>query len=295
MAALTVCSQTITRTWLFIDACGNSNTCSQTVTVVDSTPPVVTCVSSKTVPCGSNWTFDVPTGSSCCGSPVTVTTTGTVTNSGPCPQVITRTWALVDACGNSNACSQTVTVVDTTPPVIACPTNTVIVPLNQNCQLVIPYISVNATDNCTPLCSLVYSQTPPAGTIVPGHSAVVTVTVTDLCGNSSHCTVQVAGQDKTGPVVTCPTTMTVTNCTVPCVPVTATDNCCPQSSLKITQSPPCGSLIGSGINSVTVTVTDCHGNSTRKVVHLSITGPESFLGNLYNTGVNNSGGLLPDD
>jgi hypothetical protein len=141
----------------------------------------------------------------------------------------------------------------------------------------------------------VYTQSPPAGTIVSGHFAVVTVTVTDLCGNSSHCAVLVEGEDKTGPVVTCPATMTLTNCLVPCVPVTATDNCCPQSSLKITQSPACGTQIGPGINSVTVTVTDCNGNTTRKVVHLSIGGPESFLGNLFNTGVNNSGGLLPDD
>jgi hypothetical protein len=141
----------------------------------------------------------------------------------------------------------------------------------------------------------VSSQSPPAGTIVPGYSAVVTVTVTDLCGNASHCVVHVAGQDKTGPVVTCPASMTVTNCTVPCVPVTATDNCCPQGSLRITQSPPCGTQIGPGINTITVTVTDCNGNSTTKVVHLVITGPQSFLANLFNTGVNSTHALLADD
>ena len=43
----------------------------------------------------------------------------TVTN-GACPQVITRTWTLTDLCGNSSAWSQTVTVVDTTPPAVGC-------------------------------------------------------------------------------------------------------------------------------------------------------------------------------
>src|ERR1035438_9880648 len=33
VATLAVCPQMITRTWLFTDACGNSNTCSQTVFV----------------------------------------------------------------------------------------------------------------------------------------------------------------------------------------------------------------------------------------------------------------------
>src|SRR5690606_10811449 len=37
--------------------------------------------------------------------------------------VITRTWTAVDACGNSSSCVQIVTVEDTEPPVISCPTN----------------------------------------------------------------------------------------------------------------------------------------------------------------------------
>jgi len=301
---------TITESWMITDGCGHTTNCSQTVTVLGCCSTnclVVQCpTTAKTVPCGTAWTFDPPTATSCCTSNVSgtltnvvVTTTSTVTNSGPCPQVITRTWLITDACGNSNTCSQTVKVVDTTPPVITCPTGIVTVALNSNCELVIPGISVTATDNCTPVCSLVYTQSPPAGTIVSGNSAVVTVTVTDLCGNSNQCQVQVEGLAETRPVMTCPATVTATNCYVPCVPVTATDNCCKPTELAITQSPPCGTLIGPGINSITVTVTDCHGNTTTKVVGLSIDGPGSFLGNLYNTGAstpssNSSPVLLAD-
>jgi hypothetical protein len=296
----------ITRTWQIIDGCGDSTNCSQTVTVLGCCPTnclQVICPTNKTVQCGSTWTFDLPIASSCCTNlldppsgiltNVLITSTSLVPN-GVCPKLITQTWRIFDGCGDTNTCSQTVTVVDTTPPVIHCPTNIVVVALNANCQLVIPPISVTATDNCTPLCSLIYTQSPPAGTIVAGTFACVTVTVTDLCGNSNSCVVCVQGLPRTGPVVTCPATMTVTNCTVPCVPVTATDNCCPQKSLVITQSPPCGTPIGPGITSITVTVRDCHGNVTTKVVHLIIGPAQSFLSNLTNTGVGPGGVLLAD-
>src|SRR5260221_13481195 len=49
-----------TRTWAAIDACNNTNTCSQTVTVADTTPPSIGCTGDRTVECGSAWSFDVP-------------------------------------------------------------------------------------------------------------------------------------------------------------------------------------------------------------------------------------------
>ena len=255
----------------------------------------MTCPSNKTVQCGTIWSFDPPILSGGCEGTNVITAQTPVTN-GNCPKVVTENWLISNTCsGLTFHCSQTVTVVDTTPPVLICPSNTIVVSLNSNCDLVIPAISVSATDNCTPVCSLVYSQSPPAGTIIIGSHACVTVTVTDLCGNSSSCVVCIQGLPRTGPVVTCPATMTVTNCTVPCVPVTATDNCCPQNSLIISQSPPCGAQIGPGISSITVTVTDCHGNTTTKVVHLVVNTAQSFLSHLTNTGVGSGGVLLADN
>jgi hypothetical protein len=257
------------------------------------------CSSAKTVQCGSQWSFNPPPPyTACCGSNVTVTVLNTVTNGTACDLVITRTWEVIDCCTNKSTCSQTVTVVDTTPPSINCLTNTLVVALNTNCQLVIPKVKAIASDNCTPASQLQFSQSPTNGTIVSSHSQLVTVTVTDLCGNSNHCTTLVVGVDKTPPVVTCPASITVTNCLVPCVRqyVSATDNCCPASSLIFSQSPPCNTPLGPGINSVTVTVTDCHGNTTIKTIHLNIVGgTESFLANLFNTGVDASPSLLVDD
>src|SRR5204862_1146399 len=105
------------------DACGNNNSCSQKVIVVDTTAPVITCSSTnKTVEQGAAWTFDAPTATDNSGS-ATITILSTVTNvAGHCGSTFDamRTWQATDACGNSSSCSQKVTVVDTTAPEMTC-------------------------------------------------------------------------------------------------------------------------------------------------------------------------------
>src|SRR5437016_13794864 len=57
---------------------------------------------------------------------MTITVTSTdVTNNQTCPNrfTITRTYSVMDSCGNTEMCDQTITVNDTIAPVITCPTN----------------------------------------------------------------------------------------------------------------------------------------------------------------------------
>src|SRR5207249_2956676 len=59
-----------TRVWQAADACGNSSRCSQTVLVVDTTAPLITCSNTnKPVEQGAAWTFDAPTASDIGGTP----------------------------------------------------------------------------------------------------------------------------------------------------------------------------------------------------------------------------------
>src|SRR5690606_40580113 len=58
-----------------------------------------------------------------CTDPVTNIIHADVRIDGSCPDTYTieRTWTAVDDCGNASDCVQTITVEDTTPPVITCP------------------------------------------------------------------------------------------------------------------------------------------------------------------------------
>ncbi len=107
-----------TRIWQATDACGNYSTCSQSVTVLDTLPPEITCGSEMTVEAGSDWDFTPPTVmDAAAGTNVSVTVLTTITNA-VCGEsfVVTRTWQATDPCGNAAYCSQTLHVMDTSPP-----------------------------------------------------------------------------------------------------------------------------------------------------------------------------------
>ena len=100
--------------------------------------------------------------------------------------VATRTWRATDACGNSSDCSQTITVVDTTAPVIThCPTNRSLA-VGANCLLALPDFTgeLMATDSCS---GLTVSQSPTAGTQVGLGQHVVAFTASDAASNYSTC------------------------------------------------------------------------------------------------------------
>ncbi len=256
---------------------------------------VVVCPTNKVVDCGSKWSFDTPMASSCCSSNLSIILIRAGTN-GICPKVASNTWLITDGCGNTNICTQMVTIRDTVAPVVFCPTNRIIVALDSNCMVHIPLIHPQASDNCTPASQLVYTQMPTNGAVLPGPCQLVTVIVSDACGNVTPCQVMVCGQDKTPPVVLYPKSITVSNCVVPNVlPFgSASDNCTSPNLLHFTQSPTAGTPIAAGGNIVTVTVTDLAGNTTTITIALVAGGANSFLNVLYNTAVNGSKVVLPN-
>ena len=115
-------SYTVTRKWEVSDQMGNKDSCKQVVTVLDATPPTLFPAADKVVECGDAWRFDTPTAiDSGDGSELAVAPVSIVTNQAAAGLVTaTCTWETTDACGNKAQGSQTVTIVDTTPPTILC-------------------------------------------------------------------------------------------------------------------------------------------------------------------------------
>src|SRR5204863_4093369 len=109
----------VTRTWTAKDACNNTATASQTISVLDNTPPTIGALPApSTVTCPATPAFTTPTTSDAC-STVTLTfadatTTGTCANN----YSVTRTWTAKDAGNKKATTSQTKTVLDKTPPTI---------------------------------------------------------------------------------------------------------------------------------------------------------------------------------
>src|SRR5207249_2088212 len=116
----------IDRTWTATDACGNSSTCVQHITFVDTTPPLITCPADKMLQCGDSTdpsSTDTATATDNCGGAPTISFTDTpaAAGGGCTGRNIDRTWKATDACGNSSTCIQHIIFVDTTAPVITCP------------------------------------------------------------------------------------------------------------------------------------------------------------------------------
>ncbi|WP_052420501.1 ELWxxDGT repeat protein [Hyalangium minutum] len=103
-----------------------------------------------------------------------------------------------DEAGNTASCTFPVTVQDTTPPVLRCPSYTFIEASGTG-SVVVQYPEVVASDTLSPV-SIAFD--PPNGSALPiGDVTPVTVTATDQAGNTKRCQFKVAVEnpDAEGP------------------------------------------------------------------------------------------------
>ena len=95
------------------------------------------------------------------------------------------TYSATDAHGNTGTATQTVTVIDNTPPVISCPAN---ITLEPSCPTgaIATYATPTATDNCG-VQSVLRTAGLASGSVFPIGTSTVTHTATDIYGNTSSC------------------------------------------------------------------------------------------------------------
>ncbi|MEY2408498.1 MAG: hypothetical protein QOF48_1168 [Verrucomicrobiota bacterium] len=206
-------TRSITRTWEALNGAGLSARCSQTITVVDATPPTITCSPDRVAECGAVMVFTRPTAfDSCDGTNVVIAVLSTITNAS-CGNGFsaTRTWTATDRCGNQSRCSQSLIAVDTTPPVIACAPDRI-----TECGTPCDFTRPTAAD----LCDGTNVNIRIVGTTTNRlcgntFAAIRTWAATDRCGNESRCSQTLNIVDTTSPAISCGPDRT-TECGTPC-------------------------------------------------------------------------------
>jgi HYR domain len=114
------------------------------------------------------------------------------------PLIITRTYTATDAAGLMSSDSQTITVIDNTPPTIACPSNITVNANSGTCSKTVSF-TVTANDNCS---SASVVASPASGSNFQVGTTTVTATATNAAGNTNSCTFTVTVKDVQGPVIT---------------------------------------------------------------------------------------------
>jgi len=176
-------SHTITLT--VTDTGGGSDSDDVIVNIVDTTAPVinVTGANPMTVECHTSFSDPGATATDGCAGSVPVTPSGSVNVD--VPGSYTINYSATDGTNTATA-SRTVNVVDTTPPVITCPSNIIVTlpPNSMATSMAVSYPAVTATDSCSS--SVTVNSSPASGSVFPVGTTTVNATASDGT-NTSTC------------------------------------------------------------------------------------------------------------
>lgn len=255
------------------DVNGNSSVCSAVVTVSDNIPPIVACqnitLQLDATGNASIVALDVDSGSTdFCG----IASRSIDVNSFDCNDIGANTVVLIvtDTSGNSASCNAIVTVEDSIGPAVQCQNITVQLDTSGTATIAASDIDNGSTDSCG-IATLDIDQIFFSCANIGSNN--VTLTVTDVNGNSSSCTAIVTVEDNIVPTISCQD-ITVqldasgnANISVFDIDGGSSDACGIATSSIDISAFDCDDL---GINSVTLTVSDLNGNVATCVANVTV-------------------------
>jgi hypothetical protein len=270
------CQNLIERTWLAIDNCGNTGNCVQYITTIDTQMPSISCPPDMNLSCDESFDPSITgqaTATDDCDTDIEITYFDQVTG-GYCTTTINRIWTATDNCGNVDQCMQTLTITDSNPPEITCPSDvTLECDMPKDPQFT---GTPNTTDNCDVDPFVTWSDE--INTISNCQYEIIrTWSSMDDCGNEATC-IQIITVIDTGlPTIICPADLTI-SCNESSAPnntglASSTDACDPQ--VEIIYSDLVNTSNCSLIIERTWTATDDCGNEATCIQIITVTDTEA--------------------
>jgi len=181
------CPEIITRTYSVSDACNNTISVTQNFIINDDIAPTASNPSPLILECGDSIPevdiTVVTDENDNCSNP-TVIHLSDVSN-GMCPEIITRTFEIMDQCGNSITVAQQIIFEDTLAPVLVDPIDDNI---TVNCDEIPEPPTPEFVDECSSNLIVSYSETDTNDNNTVDYDIIREWTVSDECGNTSIIT-----------------------------------------------------------------------------------------------------------
>ena len=254
------------------DAAGNTANGSFKVTVVDTTPPVLTLPADKnaeaTGPSGAAVTYTASASDVVDGS-LAVNCSPASGSTFPLGET-TVNCSATDAAGNTANGSFKVTVVDTTPPSISGMPSDMTVEATGPSGAPASWTTPTATDLVDG--SVAVNCSPASGSTFPLGQTTVNCSAEDAAGNSASRSFKVTVQDTTPPNLTLPSDITTlaTSASGAVVSYVASASDLVDGTVAISCSPASGSAFALGPTTVNCAATDSRGNSASGSFKVSV-------------------------
>jgi len=190
-------------TWTATDSSGNSASATQTITIIDTTSPVLILTQNLEIEAQNSLTEINDF-----GEIIAEDISGILSITNDAPEVFPLgetivTWTATDNYNNSISNEQTITIIDMTLPLIAAPSN-LITEANHMDGNIIDLTGIRASDQVE-----IASITNDAPEVFPLGETIVTWTATDSSGNSASATQTITIIDTTSPSVVLPSDIEV--------------------------------------------------------------------------------------
>ncbi|GAB5398657.1 MAG: hypothetical protein Aureis2KO_02420 [Aureisphaera sp.] len=251
------------------DTSGNTDTCSAIVTIEDDTDPTAVCQNITIQLDASGNAFidpsDIDGGSTDACGIASISASNTLFN---CSNVGANSVLLtvLDTSGNIDNCSAIVTVEDNVPPTVICQDIAIQLDISGTAFITVTDIDGGTNDACGISAITIDTNTFDCDDLGTNN---VTLTATDIYGNTASCIAVVTVTDTIDPTVVCPSNQTEviligTQFTVPDYfalgLATADDNCTDPITI-VSQNPAVGTQLTEGTYTVSITVEDESGNN----------------------------------